>query len=130
VIAAVRAQNAQVAVGQLGGTPSVPGQQINATVTAQGRLESPDQFRAIVVRSQADGSTVKLGDVARVEVGAENYDVIARYNGQPATGIAINLATGANALDTAKRVEALVKRLEPSLPRASRPSSPSTQRPS
>ncbi len=116
VIAAIRAQNAQVAVGQLGGTPAVPGQQINATVTAQGRLESPEQFRAIVVRSHSDGSTVKLGDVARVEVGAESYEVIGRYNGQPATGIAINLATNANALDTAKRVEALVKRLEPSFP--------------
>ena len=116
VIAAIRAQNAQVAVGQLGGTPAVPGQQINATVTAQGRLETPEQFRAIVVRSQPDGSTVKLGDVARVEIGAESYDVIGRYNGQPATGIAINLATNANALETAKRVEQLVKRLEPSFP--------------
>jgi multidrug efflux pump len=116
VIAAIRAQNAQVAVGQLGGTPAVPGQQINATVTAQGRLETPEQFRAIVVRSQPDGSTVKLGDVARVEIGAESYDVIGRYNGQPATGIAINLATNANALETAQRVEDLVKRLQPSFP--------------
>ncbi|MEP7261231.1 MAG: efflux RND transporter permease subunit, partial [Usitatibacter sp.] len=116
VIAALRAQNSQVAVGQLGGTPAVPGQQINATVTAQGRLETPDQFRAIIVRSLADGSNVKLGDVARVEIGAESYDVIGRYNGQQATGIAINLATNANALDTAKRVEELVKRLEPKFP--------------
>ncbi len=116
VIAALRAQNSQVAVGQLGGTPAVPGQQINATVTAQGRLETPDQFRAIIVRGLADGSTVKLGDVARVEIGAESYDVIGRYNGQQATGIAINLATNANALDTAKRVEDLVKRLQPSFP--------------
>jgi len=116
VIAAIRAQNAQVAVGQLGGTPAVPGQQLNATVTAQGRLQTPEQFRAIVVRSQPDGSSVTLGEVARVEVGAESYDVIGRYNGQPATGIAISLATGANAIETAQRMEALLKQLEPSFP--------------
>jgi multidrug efflux pump len=116
VIAALRAQNSQVAVGQLGGTPAVPGQQLNATVTAQGRLETPEQFRAIVVRSQPDGSTVKLGDVARVEIGAESYEVIGRFNRQPATGIAINLATNANALQTSQRVEALVERLQPTFP--------------
>ena len=116
VIAAIRAQNAQVAVGQLGGTPAVPGQQLNATVTAQGRLETPEQFRAIVVRSQPDGSSVTLGEVARVELGAESYDVIGRYNGQPATGIAVSLATGANALETAQRLEALLEQLQPSFP--------------
>jgi len=116
VIAAIRAQNAQVAVGQLGGTPAVPGQMLNATVVGQERLETPEQFRAIVVRSRADGSLLRLGDVARVELGAEDYSIIARYNGQPSTGVAISLATGANALETAQRLEALVKRMQPSFP--------------
>ena len=82
VIAAVRAQNQQVAVGQLGGTPAVPGQRLNATITSQGRLQTPEEFRAIVVRSQPDGSILRLGDVARVELGAEDYSIIARFNGQ------------------------------------------------
>lgn len=116
VIAAIRAQNAQVAVGQLGGTPAVPGQMLNATVVGQERLETPEQFRAIVVRSRADGSLLRLGDVARVELGAEDYSIIARYNGRPSTGVAISLATGANALETAQRLEALVKRMQPSFP--------------
>ncbi len=116
VIAAIRAQNQQVAVGQLGGTPAVPGQRLNATITSQGRLQTPEQFRAIVVRSQADGSVLKLGELARVELGAEDYSVIARFNGQPATGVAIALATGANALETAKRMETLIKDLQPFFP--------------
>ena len=116
VIAAIRAQNAQVAVGQLGGTPAVPGQQINATVTAQGRLETPEQFRGVVVRSNADGSSLTLGEVARVELGAENYEVIGRFNGRQATGIAVSLATGANALETAQRLDALMKQMQPSFP--------------
>src|SRR5690606_20874342 len=74
LITAIQAQNAQVAVGQLGGTPAVRGQQLNATITAQQRLNTPEQFRAIVVRSNPDGSVLRLGDVARVEIGAENYD--------------------------------------------------------
>ncbi len=116
VIAAVRAQNAQIAVGQLGGTPAVNGQQLNATVTAQDRLQTPEQFRQIVVRSNTDGSVLTLGDIARVEMGAENYDFISRYNGKPATGVAISLATGANALDTAVGVEKALKQLQPTFP--------------
>ena len=116
IIAAVRSQNQQVAVGQLGGTPAVSGQQLNATITSQGRLQTPEQFRAVIVRSQSDGSTLKLGEVARVELGAEGYDVIARYNGQSATGVAVSLATGANALETAQRLEALIEQLQPSFP--------------
>jgi multidrug efflux pump len=116
IIAAVRAQNQQVTVGQLGGTPAVPGQQLNATITSQGRLQTAEQFRAIVLRSQPGGSALKLGEVARVELGAEGYDIIARFNGQPATGVAVSLATGANALDTAQRLEALLKQLEPAFP--------------
>lgn len=116
VAAAVQAQNAQVAVGSLGGAPSIEGQQINATITAQDRLQTPAQFRDIVVRSNPDGSVLKLGDVARVEIGAENYEFITRYNGQTATGIAISLATGGNALDAAAGVKATLDELTPFFP--------------
>jgi len=109
LIGAIRAQNAQVTAGQLGGTPAVEGQELNATVSAQQRLQTPEQFRNIVVRANPDGSVLKLGDVARVELGAENYDFISRYNGEPAIGMAISLATGANALDTAAAVEAALR---------------------
>ncbi|HMN74987.1 MAG TPA: efflux RND transporter permease subunit [Burkholderiaceae bacterium] len=116
VTAALRAQNQQVAVGQLGGTPSVPGQQLNATITSQGRLQTPEQFNAIVVASRPDGSALTLGEIARVELGSEDYGVIARYNGQPSSGVAVSLATGANALSTARRVEALMSEMEPTFP--------------
>ncbi len=116
IVAAVQAQNAQVTVGQLGGTPSVEGQQINATVSAQERMQTPEQFRSIVVRSNPDGSALKLGDVARVELGAETYEFLTRYNGQPASAMAISLATGANALATAKGVAAALAKLEPYFP--------------
>jgi multidrug efflux pump len=116
VIAAVQAQNAQVTVGQLGGTPAVAGQQLNATISAQERLQTPEQFRAIVVRSNPDGSVLRLGDVARVELGAESYEYLSRYNGQPASGMAISLATGANALETARGVETALDRLSPYFP--------------
>ncbi|MCK8496674.1 efflux RND transporter permease subunit [Myxococcus fulvus] len=117
VIGAIRGQNQQVVVGQLGGTPAVKGQQLNATVTAQDRLQTPEQFRNIVLRGNADGSVLRLGDVARVELGSEDYSVISRYNGKPATGIAVSLATGANALDTAQGVAAALKEMEPTLPK-------------
>ncbi len=116
LIAAIRAQNQQVAVGQLGGTPAVDGQRINATITAQSRLQTPEQFRDIVVRSNPDGSLLRLGDVARVELGAENYNVITRQNGRPASGIAIMMATGANALETAEAVEKLMEELKVNFP--------------
>lgn len=116
VTAAIRAQNAQVAVGQLGGTPAVPGQQLNATITAQDRLQTPEQFRNIVLRSNSDGSSLLLGDVARIELGAENYDFISRYNGKPAAGMAISAATGANALDTAGAVLQTLEELKPFFP--------------
>lgn len=117
VTAAIRAQNAQVAVGQLGGTPAVDGQQINATITAQDRLQTPEQFRNIILRSSMDGSVLKLGDVARVELGSDNYSVISRYNGRPASGVAISLATNANALATADGVAALIESMKPSFPK-------------
>ena len=116
VVAAIQAQNAQVAVGQLGGTPAIDGQQINATITAQDRLQTPEQFRAIVVRANPDGSTLRLGDIARVEIGSESYSVISRYNGKPASGVAVSLATNANALATADGVAELIERMKPSFP--------------
>ncbi|WP_193164194.1 efflux RND transporter permease subunit [Microbulbifer hainanensis] len=116
VSAPVKAQNAQVAVGSLGGAPSVPGQQLNAAITSQDRLQTPEQFRDIVIRANPDGSVLRLGDIARVELGAESYENISRYNRQPATGIAITLATGANALETAELVKAKLKELEPFFP--------------
>jgi len=109
VVTAIRAQNAQVTIGQLGGTPAVEGQQLNATISAQERLQTAAQFREIVLRSNTDGSVLKLGDVARVELGAQTYAYISRFNGQPAAGMAISLATGANALSTAIGVEKALK---------------------
>ncbi|HRO88222.1 MAG TPA: efflux RND transporter permease subunit, partial [Chiayiivirga sp.] len=116
VTAAVRAQNAQVAVGLLGGAPAIDGQQINATINAQDRLQTPEQFRDIIVRSNPDGSVLRLGEVARVEMGTETYEFQSRYNGQPATGVAISMSTGANALDTAAGVKAALADLEPYFP--------------
>ena len=116
VIAAVRAQNAQVTVGQLGATPAVAGQQLNAVINAQRRLETPEQFRRIILRSNPDGSLLELGDVARVELGAESYDFISRFNGRSATGMAVSLATGANALQTATRVKETLDELSASFP--------------
>src|SRR5690606_38643362 len=117
VVAALQAQNAQVTVGQLGGTPAVDGQQLNATIVAQERLQTPEQFRDIILRSNPYGSVLRLGDVARVELGSDSYSVISRYNGRPATGVAVSLATNANALSTAQGVEALLEQLKPTFPK-------------
>ncbi|CAN0486185.1 unnamed protein product, partial [Scytosiphon promiscuus] len=100
VTQAIQAQNAQVATGALGGTPSVPGQEINVTVTLQSLLSTPEQFEKLLIRTTPAGGSVRLEDVARVELGAQDYSAIARFNGKPATGVAISLATGANALET------------------------------
>ncbi|MDX9740443.1 MAG: efflux RND transporter permease subunit [Gammaproteobacteria bacterium] len=116
IIEAIESQNRQVAVGQLGATPAVPGQRLNATIIAQGRLENPEQFKDIVVRSNPDGSALRLGDVARVELGAESYNVITRQNGRPASGIAIMMATGANALETAAAVEEALESMRAGFP--------------
>ncbi len=117
VINAIRAQNAQVAAGQLGGTPPVKGQQLNASIIAQTRLTSADEFSKILLKVNQDGSQVRLRDVAKVELGGESYDVIARYNGQPAAGLGIKLATGANALDTAAAVRESIEKMKPFFPR-------------
>ncbi|WP_179994704.1 efflux RND transporter permease subunit [Acinetobacter sp. YH16053] len=113
---AIRTQNAQVAVGQLGGAPATQGQALNATVTAQSLLQTPEQFSNIFLKNTASGAQVRLGDVARIELGADNYQFISKYNGKPAGGVAIRLSTGANALDTAAAVEERLKQLRPNYP--------------
>jgi len=116
VSAAIQAQNAQVSAGKVGAAPAVEHQQLTATVTAQSRLQTAEQFRSIVLKSTPGGATVRLADVARVELGAETYDIVARYNGKPATGVAVKLATGANALATAAAVKTELRRLEQNMP--------------
>ena len=113
---AIRTQNAQVAVGQLGGSPSVDGQVLNATVTAQSLLQKPEQFANIFLKNTSNGAQVKLGDVARVELGADTYQFDSKYNGKPAGGVAIKLATGANALNTAEAVEKRLQELRHNYP--------------
>ncbi|MBZ8143339.1 hydrophobe/amphiphile efflux-1 family RND transporter, partial [Rubrivivax gelatinosus] len=113
---AITAQNAQVSAGQLGGLPAAQGQQLNATITAQTRLKTAAEFERILLRTQADGSTVRLRDVARIELGNESYEAVARFNGKPATGLALKLATGANALDTVRAIDAKVEELRPFFP--------------
>jgi multidrug efflux pump len=109
VITAIQAQNTQVAAGQIGGQPSASTQMLNATVTARSRLTSAAQFRNIIVKTQGDGSMVRLGDVARVELGSESYGTLTRLNGHPGAGIAIQLAPGADALRTSELVKAAVE---------------------
>ncbi|MDR0218840.1 MAG: efflux RND transporter permease subunit [Enterobacteriaceae bacterium] len=116
VINAIKAQNNQVAGGQLGGAPSVPGQRLNSSIIAQTRLNSAEEFSKILLRVNTDGSKINLKDVAVVELGAQNYGFLARYNGKPASGIGIKLATGANAIDTSKAVKAAVAEIEPFFP--------------
>ena len=113
---AIQAQNNQVAVGDLGGTPSVAGQQVSASMMAQTKMSSTEEFAQILFKVQNDGSQIRLKDVARVEIGGESYDSIASYNGQPTGAMAITLATGANALDTAKAVRNKLSELQPYFP--------------
>jgi multidrug efflux pump len=116
VVSAIRAQNVQIAAGELGGAPAVPGQDVNASIVVQTRLETPEEFRRILLRVNEDGSQVRLADVARVELGGENYQFETEYNGQSATGLAITLASGANALDTAANVRERIAELKPYFP--------------
>lgn len=113
---AITAQNAQIALGALGGTPSVSEQQFTATIMGQSRLSSPEQFGNVLLRVNQDGSKVRLKDVARIELAGESFDATARYNGQATAAIAIKLATGANALDTAEKVKAKIADLSPYFP--------------
>ncbi len=113
---AIQAQNAQVSAGQLGGLPSTASQQLNATITAQTRMKTADEFAGILLRTLANGAAVRLSDVARIELGGESYDTLARFNGKPAAGLAIKLATGANALNTVKAVDAKLAELSKFFP--------------
>jgi multidrug efflux pump len=106
IILALQAQNAQVSAGQFGASPAAQGQQLNATITARTLLQTAEQFENVLLRTNSDGSSVKLKDVAECKIGTENYNVEARYMGKPIAGIAIRLAAGANALDTSNRIKA------------------------
>ncbi|MBW4331584.1 efflux RND transporter permease subunit [Stakelama sp. CBK3Z-3] len=116
VISAIQAQNAEVAAGEIGGQPMPDSQMLNATVTAQSRLQTPEQFANIIVKTEQTGATVKLSDVARVELGSESYGVTSRVNGHPGAGIAISLAPGADALSTAAAVKDKVSELAKGFP--------------
>ncbi|EBU2936921.1 efflux RND transporter permease subunit [Salmonella enterica] len=116
VINQLKVQNDQIAAGQLGGTPALPGQQLNASIIAQTRLKDPEEFGKVTLRVNTDGSVVHLKDAARIELGGENYNVVARINGKPASGLGIKLATGANALDTATAIKAKLAELQPFFP--------------
>jgi multidrug efflux pump len=120
VITAIQNQNVEVAAGEIGGMPQVQGQMLDATVTAQSRLQTPDQFRNIIVKSDATGARVLLSDVARVELGADNYSATIRINGHPGAGIGIYLEPGANALTTSKLVKAYMAQAAPRLPQGYR----------
>jgi multidrug efflux pump len=110
VVSAIEAQNTEVAAGEVGAQPMPDSQMLDATVTAQSRLQTPQQFRDIILKTRPDGSIVHLSDVARVELGAENYQVISRINGHPGAGIAVSLAPGADALTTAELVKTEIER--------------------
>jgi multidrug efflux pump len=116
IIAALQNQNTEVAAGEIGGLPQPQDQELDATVTAQGRLQTPEQFRNIVVKSDPSGARVLLGDVARVEIGADNYAATIRTNGHPGAGIGISLEPGANALRTANLVKAKMAEIAPRMP--------------
>ncbi|SEL57062.1 multidrug efflux pump [Kosakonia sacchari] len=116
VTSAISSQNAQIAVGQLGGTPSVDRQALNATINSQSLLQTPEQFRNITLRVNQDGSEVRLGDVATVELGAEKYDYLSRFNGKAASGLGVKLASGANEMETAELVISRLNELEPFFP--------------
>ena len=115
-VTAISAQNAEIAAGQIGALPQGSGLMLNATVTAQSKLTTPDQFRDILLKSDSGGGSVRLGDVARVELGAESYNSDVHVNGHPGAGIAVSLAPGADALETAEAVKAKVEQLAPGFP--------------
>ena len=116
VSAAISAQNVQVSSGQLGGLPALPGQQLNATIIGKTRLQTAEQFKAILLKVNQDGSQVRVGDVADVGLGGENSSISAQFNGSPASGLAVKLANGANALDTAKALRKTIDDLKPFFP--------------
>jgi len=116
ILAEIRTQNSEVSAGRVGRAPAVAGQALSITLLAQSRLQTPEQFGAILLKVNADGSQVRLKDVARIEIGSESYDNISRYNGKPAVGLAVKASTGANALNAADAVRARFTELAPFLP--------------
>ncbi|MCK9392229.1 MAG: efflux RND transporter permease subunit, partial [Syntrophales bacterium] len=112
VIASLKAYNVEVSAGQFGGVPAVPGQRLNASIIVQNMLNTPEEFAAIPIRINPDGSTVRIKDVGRTELGTELYDIITSFNGKPIGGLAIRQAAGANALDTADAVRAKMAEME------------------
>ncbi len=116
VVAAISAQNAQISAGSFGAMPAPEGQQLNATITAQSLLKTPEDFERIVLRADTDGGLVLLRDVARAELGTENYEIAGFYNGKPAAALAVQLASGANALETADLVNARIAELAQDFP--------------
>src|SRR3990172_8450461 len=117
VTKAVRAQNTQLATGELGQLPAAPGQQLNAVIVTRSKLSTPEEFGAVIVRANPDGGTVRVRDVARVELGAQDYSIAARIDGQPASAIAIRLSPSANALETAKAIKAKMEELSKFFPK-------------
>jgi HAE1 family hydrophobic/amphiphilic exporter-1 len=116
IAAALKTYNAEISAGQFGGTPSVPGQRLNASIIVQSMLKTPEEFAAIPLRTNTDGSVVRVSDIGRTELGTEFYGTDVEYNGKPSTGIAIRQAAGANALDTADAVRAKMKELSEFFP--------------
>ncbi len=116
ISSALEAQNTEVSAGQLGALPAVAGQQLNATISARSKLQTAEEFRNVVVKSTSNGAVVLLGDVARVELGSESYDVSSALNGKPAAAMGVQLAAGANALSVGEAVKAKLKELEPFYP--------------
>ena len=116
VRAAIQAQNVQVSAGSIGALPALPDQALSATVTAQSQLQTPEEFRKIILKSTSDGAVVHLSDVARVELGTDNYGIVGRMNGHPGAGIAITPAPGTNALTLVDAIKARARSLEPSFP--------------
>ncbi|MBX3738525.1 efflux RND transporter permease subunit [Oleiharenicola sp. Vm1] len=113
---ALAAQNAQVSAGQFGGSPAIPGQKLNATITARSRLQSPEEFAEVLLRTRPDGSAVRLGDVATIALGGENYAIDAFFNGHPSSGMAIRPTVGVNALETVKQLNAYLASQESFFP--------------
>jgi HAE1 family hydrophobic/amphiphilic exporter-1 len=116
VVTSLRAYNVQVSAGQFGGAPAMEGQRLNAAITVQSLLKTPDEFAAIPLRTNPDGSIVRVKDVGRTELGTESYDVKVFHNGRPSTGLAIRQAAGANALDTANAIRAKLEEMKPFFP--------------
>jgi len=116
VLKAVRAQNVQLATGEIGQAPAAPGQELNAPIVLRSRLSTPEEFGAIIVRALPNGATVRVRDIARVELGAENYNIFARKDGQPNAAIAVRVAPDGNALDVARAVKAKMQELARNFP--------------